>query len=141
MVGTEVDSAAHDLPPHCHPNTHKDLRDCIVNSPDNPIWTIVIFGPAGVGKTAIAQTIAEEFKASDHLGTSLFFSKRGDKNDPNKVVPTLAYQLALTYPDYKNLIFQCLSADPTILEKILWVQFEELITKPFEQLGKMWLPL
>ncbi|KAF9440447.1 hypothetical protein P691DRAFT_767752 [Macrolepiota fuliginosa MF-IS2] len=141
MVGAEVDSAARHPPPRCHPNAHKDLRDHIANSFDDPARAMVVFGPAGVGKTAIAQTMAEEFKASDRLGASLFFSGRGDRNDPDKVVPTLVYQLALTYPEYKNLVFRRLSIDPTILDKTLRVQFEELITKPFQQLGESEIPL
>ncbi|KAF9440385.1 hypothetical protein P691DRAFT_687850, partial [Macrolepiota fuliginosa MF-IS2] len=71
----------------------------------------------GIGKTAIAQTVAEEFRASDRLGASLFFSVKNLRDNPNEVIPTLVYQLALTYPKSKSLVIKRLSAGRTILER------------------------
>lgn len=80
----------------------------------------------GVGKSAIAQTIAEQCKANGCLGASFFFSRLNHRNDPLRVVPTLAYQFAIQLPDYKRLVTQRLADDPSILEKTLRIQFRSL---------------
>lgn len=91
-------------------------------------------GPAGVGKSAVAQTIAEEFKDIGQLGAALFFSRLGHRDDPDGVIATLAYQLAVKHPGYKRIITQRLADDPTILERSRRTQFKELIIEPFQLL-------
>ncbi|KAF9442292.1 kinase-like protein [Macrolepiota fuliginosa MF-IS2] len=136
MVGAEYDSDSRNPPLRCHPLTHKDLRDRIVNWVGDPaglqkmLW---ISGPAGTGKSAITQTIAEAFKASGWLGSSLFFSRESQRDDPDRLVATLVYQLAVNYIEYKDFIIQRLSHDSnsTIFQKNYQTQFKELITEPF----------
>ncbi len=88
-------------------------------------------GPMGVGKSAVAQTIAEELSGHLRLGAALFFSRPNNRDDPDGVIPTLAYQLAVKLPDYKCIIMERLAEDPTILEKNRRTQFKELIIEPF----------
>lgn len=137
MPGAEVDSSARDPPPRCHPDTRLSLRYRIREWFSNPQrhWKMLwIMGPAGVGKTAVAQTIAEEFKASGCLGAAFFFSRLNDRNDPDLVIVTLAYQLAIQLPDYKRALTLCLVDDSTILEKSRRSQFNQLIVEPFRTL-------
>ncbi|KAF9777445.1 hypothetical protein BJ322DRAFT_1222255 [Thelephora terrestris] len=56
-------------------------------------------GLAGTGKSTIAQTIAERMFAEGQLGAS-FFCSRGfeDRSNLHFIFPTLAVQLARTYP-------------------------------------------
>lgn len=91
-----------------------------------------ILGLAGVGKSVVTQTIAEEFKELGCLGASLFFSILNHRDDPDSVIPTLAYQLAVRHPKYKHIITQCLTDDLTILGKNCHTQFKELIINPFQ---------
>ncbi|KAJ3568206.1 hypothetical protein NP233_g5866 [Leucocoprinus birnbaumii] len=145
MIGAEVDSSARKYSPRCHPETRKKLRNSVVNwifakrdfdlsterparQPPRMLW---IMGPAGVGKSAVAQTIAEEAKADEFLGATLFFSRPNRLDDPEKIIPTLAYQLAVKHPQYKPILNQRLADDPSLLEKTLRVQFKELIVDPF----------
>lgn len=93
-----------------------------------------ILGPPGVGKSAVAQTIAEDMKDSGRLGASLFFSRINHRDDPDGVIPTLAYQLAIKCPEYERIITECFADDPTILEKNRRTQFKELIIDPFQVL-------
>jgi len=59
-------------------------------------------GLAGMGKSTIAQTIAERMFADNRLGAS-FFCLRGfeDRSNLQLVFPTLAFQLAQKYPDFR----------------------------------------
>ncbi|KXN81507.1 hypothetical protein AN958_04504 [Leucoagaricus sp. SymC.cos] len=54
-------------------------------------------GPAGVGKSAIAQTCVERVKEGGHLGAAFFFIN--GRSDPRRLFPTLAYPLSTLFPD------------------------------------------
>ncbi|KAK1219320.1 hypothetical protein PQX77_017973 [Marasmius sp. AFHP31] len=88
-------------------------------------------GAAGVGKTAIALTIAELL---DNLGllTSSFFFFRSDakRNNPSALALTIAHELAITAPLMRKYIEARILADPRILEASLERQFCELVTTP-----------
>ena len=56
-------------------------------------------GPAGTGKTTVAHTIAAEYDRRRRLAASFFFwRKTGDRDNINKLVATLAYQIAEKIP-------------------------------------------
>ncbi len=135
ISGAEVDSSARDPPPKCHPDTRKSLRGRITGwlSDVNRDWRMLwVIGPMGVGKSAVAQTIAEETKETGQFGAALFFSRSNHRDDPDGVIPTLAYQLAVRFPEYKHVITQRLVDNPTLLEKNRRAQFKELIIEPFQ---------
>lgn len=90
-----------------------------------------IVGPAGVGKSAIMQTIAE---TSPNLGASLFFFVNV-RDNPARVITTLAYQIATKHPRYRDHIRQKAMDDPILWEKSMSVQFEEFIVEPFVKWG------
>ncbi|KXN80876.1 hypothetical protein AN958_07067 [Leucoagaricus sp. SymC.cos] len=128
--GAAVDSSARDPPPRCHPGTRLSTIEetrtlCMASPPPKRLAWIV--GPAGVGKSAIMQTVAE---TSPNLGAALFFSVNG-RNDSTKAIATLAYQVATKFPHYLDYIRVRLTKDPTIFDKAMSVQFNEFITEPF----------
>ncbi|KAF9443458.1 hypothetical protein P691DRAFT_412947 [Macrolepiota fuliginosa MF-IS2] len=86
-------------------------------------------GPAGVGKSAIMQTVAETVSTC----ATLFFSRSSDppRNDSKKVLTTLAYSIAITNRDYRKYIEERMSQDPSFLEKSLTEQFHRLFITPF----------
>ncbi len=134
IPGAEVDSSARDPPPKCHPDTRKSLRGRIVDWVQHPNrrWCMLwILGPMGIGTSAIAQTSAEELNISGRLGAAVFFSRPNNRDDPDGVIPTLAYQLADTNPEYKRIVAERLADSPTLLEKNFRTQFKELIIEPF----------
>ena len=66
-------------------------------------------GLAGTGKSTIAQTVSERIFADGHLGAS-FFCSGGfeDRSDLHCIFPTLAFQLAQKYPDFRSSLIPLL---------------------------------
>ena len=92
-------------------------------------------GPAGVGKSAIAQTCAEKLKESGHLGAAFFFTVKGHNNSL-RLFTTIAYQLATEITDYRTAVDEKISKDHTIVEKKMASQFQLLIVEPLRELEK-----
>ncbi|KAF9443954.1 hypothetical protein P691DRAFT_808057 [Macrolepiota fuliginosa MF-IS2] len=134
IVGAEFDSSDHR--PSCHPDTRLDISHTIqswmhnLTRKYNILW---LHGPAGVGKSAILQTIAEAASklATPILGATLFFSRPNSRDDPKRVFITIAYRLAVRYPPYRQYIVELLAIDPQLVEKSLAEQFETFIVQPF----------
>ncbi|KAJ3568936.1 hypothetical protein NP233_g5387 [Leucocoprinus birnbaumii] len=133
IQGAELDSSARDPPPRCHPDTRISIlkrMELWLRNPYRSKRMLWLVGPAGVGKSAIMQTVAEnECKAS--LLAALFFSAPNGRNDPRRVITTLAYQLATSYPPYYNYVRAMITANPKVLEKSIVGQFTDFIVKPF----------
>ena len=92
-------------------------------------------GLAGTGKSAIAQTVAERMFAESLLGASFFCSRASeDRSNIHLIFPTLAYQLALKYPNLRSALVALLRSDPSIpFQQSLERQMRELIVGPFQQ--------
>lgn len=90
-------------------------------------------GPAGVGKSAIAQTCSEKVKHLGMLGAAFFFSINGAR-DPQTFFPSIAYQLSTTHSEYRDLIDIKIRRDTTIVHKRLQFQFQYLIDEPLREL-------
>ncbi|KAM6493341.1 hypothetical protein JOM56_011475, partial [Amanita muscaria] len=98
------------------------LRDWFDN-PNATHRTICwLHGPAGAGKSAIAQTIADEYKE----GSGSFFFYRSDpsRNDGNRLFPTLAWQLAFSIPAIKDFIVHALDKTPHLPRKDVETQLD-----------------
>ncbi|KAF5357810.1 hypothetical protein D9756_001264 [Leucocoprinus leucothites] len=135
-----LDSASRYPHPRCHPGTRKSIQEkllkWLLDIPHE--WRMIwLFGPAGVGKSAVAQTFAEAAKDQRLLAASYFFSStRGEKrSDPLRVIPTVAYQMTIHSDPCKSAIARKLASDPSILDATLEVQFQGLVEEPFLQLA------
>ncbi|KAF8203564.1 hypothetical protein K438DRAFT_573649 [Mycena galopus ATCC 62051] len=124
--------------PHCHPETRTDilaeLHDWVLE--DDPKSRILwLHGPAGAGKSAVAQTLCQNLEAEGHLGASFFF-KRGhsSRGHATKLFPTIAYHLANVLPEFKTTVLMCMDNDPAVLDKSLSVQLERLVMAPLQSL-------
>ena len=85
-------------------------------------------GLAGTGKSTIAQTIAERFFADERLGASFFCSRDfEDRRDLRYIFPTLAFQLAHKYPEFRSILIPLLQSNPDIVHESLYNQMETLI--------------
>jgi hypothetical protein len=91
-----------------------------------------LVGFAGVGKSAIMQSIAESNVEGVTVGASVFFSVNG-RCDGSKTISTLAYQLAVKCGPYRQFIQAEATADPSLFQKTLPTQFNKLIVEPFIQ--------
>ncbi|KAJ7851305.1 hypothetical protein B0H14DRAFT_2509303 [Mycena olivaceomarginata] len=134
------DSAERYPQPRCHPQTRTRILDDLWNwsSETGPRSTVLwLHGPAGSGKSAIAQSFCENLEAGDRLGASFFF-KRGhtSRGSATKLFSTIAYQLALpkNLPDLHRVISQRVEDDPSILDRSLLLQLKELIIEPCRQI-------
>ena len=90
-------------------------------------------GLAGTGKSAIAQTISERMFADGHLGAS-FFCSRGfeDRSNLQYIFPTLAFQLAHKYPDFRSSLIPLLQSNPDILHESLQDQMQRFLVDPLQ---------
>ncbi|KAJ3561932.1 hypothetical protein NP233_g9887 [Leucocoprinus birnbaumii] len=121
----------------CSENTRVSIRRDIVKWRGNPNrqsrlrWYM---GTAAIGKSAIADSVAAELDETGLLGATFFFSRPGQIDDPDTVIPTLVYQLALMNDQYKRIITKILVGDPLLLAKNRATQFKKLIVEPFQEI-------
>ncbi|KAF8148828.1 hypothetical protein B0H34DRAFT_735440 [Crassisporium funariophilum] len=145
-IGASHDSAERYPPPRCHPETRTSVINSILEWVAdfericNILW---LYGPAGAGKSAIAQTIAELCEKSKQLGASYFFSRMvSGRNNARNLFSTIAYQLAQSIPEILDFIEETVRRDPTIVNKSMDVQLQKLIVEPFRRLplaeGSKW---
>ncbi|KAK1222430.1 hypothetical protein PQX77_014724 [Marasmius sp. AFHP31] len=93
---------------------------------DDPIcW---VSGLAGVGKSAVAMSIATSCEKEGRLVSSFFFSRSDPKrNNPRALMLTITHGLVSTTPSVQRIIDQRISKDPRILEASIEDQFNELV--------------
>lgn len=135
-----VDSAERNYTPRCFPGTRDQYIEDLTNwaTSSSIDWPPIYWmkGPAGVGKSSIAQTSAMKVKKAKRLGAAFFFSVNGRRNDHSRFFPSLVHQLS-TMPiilDYRNIINERVLIDSTIFNKPMRAQFEFLIADPLQEL-------
>ncbi|KAF9446884.1 hypothetical protein P691DRAFT_732444 [Macrolepiota fuliginosa MF-IS2] len=135
------DSKARDYAPRCHPGTREQHIEDIVYwavpaaGTNNSLPLFWMKGPAGVGKSAIAQTCAERLKELGKLGATFFFSIKG-RDEATEFIPTIAYQLSTEFPEYRGPVDRRILRDKAILDKTMATQFQALIVEPLQELEK-----
>ncbi len=88
-------------------------------------------GLAGIGKSTIARTVAEDVKDRNLLGASFFFSRQEKElSDAGLFIPTIAYQLTQSHPEMRPAVIKVFQRDPGIVKKSFTTQFKELIIEP-----------
>ena len=136
-----VSNATHTRAGHvarCDPGTRLEViaqvREWFDGS-DNDRRAVVcwINGPAGYGKSALAQTIAECYAAEGRLLGSFFFLRgAGERSRISRLIPTLAHQISRTVPGTKPSIESAIEDEPALLELTLSLahQLQRLIIEP-----------
>ena len=130
-----LDSSERIDPARCHPDTRlavtKKIMDWIEDSSPAPSM-VRMYGPAGAGKSALAQTISELCKKKGWLAASFFFSRTAPgRNNGLALIPTIAYQLTLSYPETRRPMRRCVERDPSLLNKSIQTMMEEIIIGSF----------
>ncbi len=89
---------------------------------------------AGTGKSTISRTVAAYLHERGTLGASFFF-KRGEQNrgDASRFFTTLAVDMASRVPGMVSGMKTAIQADPSIPQKALRVQLENLIINPLKK--------
>ncbi|KAF5310906.1 hypothetical protein D9619_008231 [Psilocybe cf. subviscida] len=128
-------------PPRCHSNTRVAvmdvLRDLALRRGDvgkaRILW---LSGPAGAGKSAIAQTFCEECFSINLLLASFFFNRSDpSRNTAKSFVGTLAYQIyRKVTAHHQSLILDAIENDPLVFERSVDAQFKALIIDPLRHL-------
>ena len=81
--------------------THRDLD----NDLQKLCFFMWLYGPAGAGKSAIAQSIAELCHDANILAASFFFSRTAvGRNNDSCPIPTLVYQLCPSMPPIRKYV-------------------------------------
>ncbi|PPR00960.1 LOW QUALITY PROTEIN: hypothetical protein CVT26_015553 [Gymnopilus dilepis] len=124
-------------PPKCHPNTRSNVLQKIMDwitdqDPDTKGAMIMwLYGAAGAGKSAIAQTIAEMCYAQGLLAGSFFFGRSDPtRNHGRPLFPTLAYQMGLVFPQFRQKLDHILTHDPTLPTRSLATQLTAILLQP-----------
>ena len=123
---------------------HGDRRGCLRGTRETVLsdiesWTkdfdkspvFWLNGLAGTGKSTIAQTVSEWAFADGILGASFFCSRDfKDRSDLQFIFPTLAFQLAHKYPNFRSHLVPLLRSNPDIVHEALYSQMEKMIVEP-----------
>ncbi|KAL0059496.1 hypothetical protein AAF712_013761 [Marasmius tenuissimus] len=107
------------------------IRDWILaKDPQHPIFCLT--GAVGVGKTAIAMTIAKSCEREGRLISSFFFFRSDPRrNNPSALMLSIAHGLVSTIPFLRHPIEERISENPLILsEARLEDQFRKLVLEP-----------
>ncbi|KAL5530880.1 hypothetical protein ACEPAG_3756 [Sanghuangporus baumii] len=92
-----------------------------------------LHGTAGNGKTAIAHTVAKLFHSQNRLVACFSLNER---QNSERIMPTIAYHLAKWHPDYQNYILDILrSSQETVVHSGLEGQFELLMKRPISEIA------
>ena len=120
----------------CDPGTRLEIIAQVkewLNGSDKRAAICWLSGPAGYGKSALAQTIAERYAAKGRLLGSFFFLRgAGERSHISRLIPTLAHQISLSVPAVKPLLENAVRDDPAMLGPSVSLahQFQKLIIEP-----------
>ncbi|KAI0663682.1 hypothetical protein C8Q70DRAFT_930728 [Cubamyces menziesii] len=82
--------------------------------------------------STIALTIADRWKRENLLGASFFCARDGDRSNIKCIFRTIAYQLALHLPIFREHLTKVLETDPDLYSSNPTRQLEKLIVEPLE---------
>ena len=130
------DSHGRSPPARCRPGTRGALLEEVhqwintgVGGVTNICW---LHGPAGVGKSAMAQTISDTCAQKGQLAASFFFSRSAPGRDNSqKFFTTLALHMAISIPGIIHNITKVVENDPLIVNRRHDTQMKQLIMDPF----------
>ncbi|KAG1807685.1 uncharacterized protein BJ212DRAFT_1281760, partial [Suillus subaureus] len=144
----QYDSPKCHLHPKCLERTQIDLLKSIHKFLDDPkksqlIW---LHGMAGIGKSAIAFTVAETMKSlkvteKTHVekqlrGTFFFSCDKTERHTTGYFFATLVYQLATNFPSIQSDVNRAICSNPTLLDADMPLsdQMEALFLQPLWKL-------
>ncbi|KAI0309826.1 hypothetical protein OF83DRAFT_1071430, partial [Amylostereum chailletii] len=123
----------------CLPGTRKALLEEIeswVNNTDDAPRVCVLLGPAGTGKSSIANEVARRFWALRRLGSSFCFDRaKQASRRPEHLFSSMARDLADHEPHFKQALSEVI-CDSTDLRHTTDParQFDDLILRPLKNL-------
>ncbi|TFK33119.1 hypothetical protein BDQ12DRAFT_574972, partial [Crucibulum laeve] len=131
-------------PPKCHPETRAAVIEMILSWANNRQRTSSIMwlhGPAGAGKSAIAQTAAEKSEKAKTLCATFFFSRNASKrNTADHLIATIVHQLIRVIPQLEQPVMDAVEKNSAVFSLSLHLQIHRLIVDPILSLmkGNIW---
>ncbi|KAB5589654.1 Vegetative incompatibility protein HET-E-1 [Ceratobasidium theobromae] len=119
----------------CTADTRKAILSDLNDWADNPERERVYWmdGMAGTGKTTIAYTLATKLEARGQLAASFFCTRTSPEcRDANRIIPTIAFQLAQRSTPFQSALDRALREDPDIVSRNISIQFRRLLKEPLE---------
>jgi hypothetical protein len=98
-------------------------------------------GPTGTGKTALVKTVCRRLREMDMLGAGFFVNREESRRMGDRMVQTMAYDLAHDHPEIRMLVSATIQRGPHVLGSPLGEQVRTLITEPLEALPRRSCPL
>ncbi|KAI6006869.1 hypothetical protein EDD15DRAFT_2119733, partial [Pisolithus albus] len=122
----------------CLENTRREILEDIitwVNDASHGVPSILwLHGQAGRGKTAISHTIASWLKNTGGLGSCFCFARDKQGEHREKMLTTIARDLAGNYPVFRRALFHTLDEDHTRkTTPDLLQQWQKLILEPLSK--------
>ncbi|KZP17692.1 hypothetical protein FIBSPDRAFT_830254 [Athelia psychrophila] len=108
----------------------KEIIDWLITPSEghNVLW---LHGAAGLGKSTLANSVAEHFRGRRQQGAFLFFDRNASlESNLARVIRTLAYQLAEHDQAIKATISLAMERDPQLTSAPLSTQFTSLLMNP-----------
>ncbi|KAF4618509.1 hypothetical protein D9613_009764 [Agrocybe pediades] len=145
LVENVAPTALHDSghvvdPPKCHPNTRVAIIQTVIDwalgttvDDDEINGKLIMWlrGSAGAGKSAIARSVAERCsKEGLLLGTFFFGAADPTRNHVGRLVATLAYQMCIVLPGFRDIVTALIEEDPLIFSRALSAQYNTLVIRP-----------
>ena len=127
------DSAQRHPAPKCVEGTRIELITRLSSWVDEPDEKPICWlnGRPGSGKSAVSQTIAEQYASQNRLAASFFFSRRDlERRTTQHVVPTLTTQLLGFLPSIRPAVIEALENNYMLPMKVLREQMEKLLIGP-----------
>ncbi|KAJ7900567.1 hypothetical protein B0H14DRAFT_3423187 [Mycena olivaceomarginata] len=131
-------AARFDVGKQCLEGTREAILEKIftwVNNSDADASRVLLLnGPSGTGKSAIAHTVSRQFNELRRLGSSFFFLRAKPERSPERIFTTIARDMADLDQGWKVALKQV--AAPRALRRTgsIREQFEEFILKPAQRL-------
>uniref|UniRef100_A0A0W0G2N2 Nephrocystin 3-like N-terminal domain-containing protein n=1 Tax=Moniliophthora roreri TaxID=221103 RepID=A0A0W0G2N2_MONRR len=128
-------------PPNCHPGTRTQILKKLgewIEDDSKATKVFWLHGTAGIGKSAIAQNLAEAYMGRK-VAATFFFSRNDSTRDKlEPFVASLVYQFCKPNsplrPALGPIIMEIIRADPNIFRTSFESQFEKLIVEPWSKI-------
>ncbi|KAI8846316.1 hypothetical protein BC829DRAFT_270017 [Chytridium lagenaria] len=117
----------------------KQVLDWALDHAEGTARVLWLRGASGLGKSVMAGYIADSLQ-SDHLLGAAFFCKHDDteRNDPKRVVETLAYSLSKWNPKFGRMLLKIRDEEPDLLQRGAGTtRFTKLLLNPLVTLNEM----
>ncbi|KAB5593574.1 Vegetative incompatibility protein HET-E-1 [Ceratobasidium theobromae] len=117
----------------CTENTRKNLLYELNTWSDKPEGEKMFWmdGMAGTGKTTIACTLSESLYLRGQLAASFFCTQTSPEcRDANRIIPTIAYQLARHSTPFMSALGQALEENPDMGSLNISAQFQQMLKDP-----------